>query len=83
MIHSINNAGSPHICPPGKTYPRKFLEKINIDKSIKKSFLIDPLTTNNAICAFTLSQILLVPISEKFNTVVKTLTFSLYSTNKR
>ena len=43
--------GNSYTFPPGKIYWKKYSEKINtvLTRSIEKNFLIDPLTTNNAI----------------------------------
>ena len=53
MSHGIGNVEWPHIfliyLLISKSIEKKYWEKIKLTKSIEKSFLIDPLITNNAI----------------------------------
>ena len=48
MNHGVSNMGNPKLFHQAKSSEKNIKKRCT--KSIDKSYLIDPLTTNNAIC---------------------------------
>ena len=49
LIHEIRNVDNPTLCHRSKSIEKNIEKRRILTQSIEKSFLIDPLNTNNAV----------------------------------